>query len=376
MNFISYSYAILFTFVFTSRLTFGRYKTEASFVILLILVSGLFYAWHVPSFLLILMTSALVDYFSGLYLGRDPKLIKTADGKLVESTRARKLVLAGSVCSNLGLLFYFKYTNFALDGVRHLLQSLGVSAEIPHLNLLLPMGISFYTFASLSYTIDVYRREIKPVNEFWKFFLFICFFPHLVAGPIVRASMFLPQMQRKRKLRLCVFNEGMFLIIRGLFLKVVCANHLAVWVGVYWNQGYTPGGNSGLLCLVTLMFACQIFCDFEGYSSIAQGTAYLLGYQLPLNFNNPYISCSFKNFWERWHITLSQWLRDYLYIPLGGNRGARWRTYVNLLVVMILGGLWHGANWTFVCWGTLHGVALAFEKWLGFDRSEEHTSEL
>jgi alginate O-acetyltransferase complex protein AlgI len=368
MNFISYSFVILFAVVFASRLTIGRLKTESPFVILLILVSALFYAWHVPSFLLILLSSAVIDYVAGLYLGREPKRILNGDGTLVEVLRYRRLVLLLSLATNLGLLFYFKYSAFALAGLQSLLDHLGVRTRVPAVDLILPMGISFYTFASLSYTIDVYRREIKPVRGFWKFFLFICFFPHLVAGPIVRASMFLPQMDRKRRLRLRVLNQGMFLILRGLFLKMVCANNLAMWVDRYWDQGYAPGADTGLLCLVTLLFAGQIFCDFEGYSSIAQGTAYLLGYRLPSNFNNPYLATSFKNFWERWHITLSQWLRDYLYIPLGGSRCSRPRTYVNLLLVMVLGGLWHGANLTFLAWGTLHGVALAGERFLGLDR--------
>jgi alginate O-acetyltransferase complex protein AlgI len=354
MNFVSYSYLILFAVVLASRLTFGRRKIEPAFVALLTAVSALFYAWHVPSFLFILLTSAVVDYGVGRYLGGDGQY--------------RRAVLLLSLAANLGLLVYFKYADFALEGLRSLAVGLGLHTTVPHLDLILPMGISFYTFASLSYTIDVYRGEIAPVRGFEKFFLFICFFPHLVAGPIVRASMFLPQMDRIRRPRLNVFNEGGFLIVRGLFLKVVCANHLAALVNRYWDQGYAPGGDSGVAVFAAMLFACQIFCDFEGYSSIARGTAYLLGYRLPLNFNNPYLAGSFKNFWERWHITLSQWLRDYLYIPLGGNRVSRPRTYLNLLLVMILGGLWHGASLTFVAWGALHGLALAAEKLLGLDR--------
>jgi alginate O-acetyltransferase complex protein AlgI len=357
MNFVSYSYLILFAVVLASRLTFGRRKLEPAFVTLLTAVSALFYAWHVPSFLFILLTSAVVDYGVGRYLGGDG--------------RYRRAVLLLSLAANLGLLFYFKYADFALDGLRSLAVGLGLHTTVPHLDLILPMGISFYTFASLSYTIDVYRGEIAPVRGFEKFFLFICFFPHLVAGPIVRASMFLPQMDRIRRPRLRVFNEAGFLIIRGLFLKVVCANNIAPIVNRYWDQGSEPGGDSGVAILAALLFACQIFCDFEGYSSIARGTAYLLGYRLPVNFNNPYIAGSFKNFWERWHITLSQWLRDYLYIPLGGNRVSKWRTYLNLLIVMVLGGLWHGASLTFVAWGALHGLALAGEKLLGLDRRRE-----
>lgn len=376
MDFISFSFASLFVYVFANRLTIGRRKTELAYVCLLILVSALFYAWHIPSFLLILLSSAVIDYWAGLYLGRGAQAEASVESA-VPSEWNRKLILVISLAVNLGLLFYFKYSDFALDQVRtalahpkigRVLRKILPGGEIPHLNIILPMGISFYTFASLSYTIDVYRREIQPVRSFWRFFLFICFFPHLVAGPIVRASMFLPQMEHKRKLRLRVFNEGSYLIIRGLFLKMVCADNLGYIVNRHWATGYSPGTNSGLLVIIAIMFSIQIFCDFEGYTSIARGVAYLLGFRLPENFNNPYIAYSFKNFWERWHITLSQWLRDYLYIPLGGNRGSKWRTYTNLLLVMVLGGLWHGANMKFIIWGAMHGLVLAVEKLLGFDR--------
>ncbi|MGE5608817.1 MAG: MBOAT family O-acyltransferase, partial [Bacillota bacterium] len=212
---------------------------------------------------------------------------------------------------------------------------------------------------------------IKPVARFRDFYYFVTFFPHLVAGPIIRAEQFLYQMPRTRRPRLRVFNAGVFLIIRGLFLKMVCADNIALVVNGYWNSGYRPGANSLSLLVLAVLFAVQIFCDFEGYSSIARGLAYLMGFRFPVNFNCPYLATSFRNFWERWHITLSQWLRDYLYIPLGGNRVSKWRTYVNLMTVMLLGGLWHGAAMTFVAWGALHGLALAIERLLGFHKLEK-----
>jgi alginate O-acetyltransferase complex protein AlgI len=367
MNFISFAYAVLFCTVFLCRLCFGRRKTERPFVFILLMASALLYAWHIPDFLFILMTSAAVDYFAGLYLGRGQD--SDEEGH-TPPPAARKLVLVASLGTNLGLLFYFKYTDFVIVSSKSLLDAVGIPTGLHPFGTILPMGISFYTFASLSYTIDVYRRQIRPVRRFWQFFLFVSFFPHLVAGPIVRASAFLPQMDRRRLPRLAFFNEGCFLIIRGLFLKMVVADNLAQFVNLHWAKGYGYAADSGLLMVLALLFAGQIFCDFEGYTSIARGSALLLGYRLPENFNNPYLAASFKNFWERWHITLSQWLRDYLYIPLGGNRGSRFRLYFNMMIVMVLGGLWHGASLTFIAWGALHGVALVVERVLGLHRSD------
>jgi alginate O-acetyltransferase complex protein AlgI len=249
--------------------------------------------------------------------------------------------------------------------VMRLAASLGYELSVPAVSVMLPMGISFYTFQSMSYTIDVYRGLLAPLHSFKTFFLYIIFFPQLVAGPIVRAVDFLPQMPRPRRLRLRVFYEGMWLIIVGFFFKMVCADNLAVYVDEYWHLGYREQSNAAFTVWMALMFSGQIFADFAGYSSIARGLSYLLGYRLPVNFNAPYVASSLKNFWERWHITLSSWLRDYLYVPLGGNRRGRVRTYVNLLLVMVLGGLWHGAAYTYIVWGALHGVALAVERMLG-----------
>lgn len=358
MNFVSYSFAALFAVVFLCRLTLGRRKIERSYVGVLLASSLLFYAWHVPSYLSILVASALVDYAAGRALGRRP----------LDDVRARRWILAASLCTNLGLLGFFKYANFGLSIAGDLADVAGFEPAMPTLDLVLPMGISFYTFQSMSYTIDVYRGKLTPLASFPAFLFYISFFPQLVAGPIVRAAEFLPQLPRVRRLHLRVINEALFLIAGGYFLKMVCADNIATYVNAHWETGYVPGADSGALLWLAAMFGGQIFCDFAGYSNIARGLGLLLGYRLPINFDAPYIAGSFKNFWERWHITLSRWLRDYLYVPLGGNRISPQRTYVNLMAVMVLGGLWHGAAWTFIVWGALHGGALAVERALGLHR--------
>jgi alginate O-acetyltransferase complex protein AlgI len=279
----------------------------------------------------------------------------------------RRAFLTASIAANLGLLAFFKYTNLAMDWSEWLLGHAGLPQALPRLGLVLPMGISFYTFGSMSYTLDVYRQRLRPVSRFRDLYFFVTFFPHLVAGPIIRAGQFFYQVPRPRRPRLQVWNEGAHLIVRGLFLKMVCADNIASVLADNWPAGYRAGAGSTDLVLMTLLFGGQIYCDFEGYSSIARGLAYLLGWRFPLNFREPYIASTFSGFWERWHITLSRWLRDYLYIPLGGNRVSRPRTYLNLLTVMLLGGLWHGAAMTFVVWGAIHGVALAVERLLGFN---------
>jgi alginate O-acetyltransferase complex protein AlgI len=358
VSFVSWAFVALFLIVLGARLTIGRRKTEPAFMAVLLVASIVFYAWHIPRYILILLWSATVDYVAARWLGRIP----------MEQKGKRRAVLVVSLLTNLGLLGFYKYGAFTLKAAEELGVLLGVDVRTPDLNLLLPMGISFYTFQSLSYTIDVYRGVVAPVRGFGKFFLFISFFPQLVAGPIVRASEFLPQMPRPRRLRLVVFYEGVWLIVCGFFLKMVCADNLAAYVNAHWARGYAEATDASMALWLALMFSGQILADFAGYSSIARGLAYLLGYRIPINFNAPYIATSLKNFWERWHITLSRWLRDYLYVPLGGNRGSRLRTYVNLMLVMLLGGLWHGAYYTFIAWGALHGLALAIERAFGLHR--------
>ncbi len=358
MSFISYTFVALFLVVYAGRLLIGRRKTETPYVALLLLASCAFYAWHVPAYLLVMLTSTVIDYFAALWMVRLP-----------ERSARRRLLLAASLVANLGMLGFFKYAGFATESIGRVLGLLGLGLPVGTLDVVLPIGISFYTFQSMSYTIDVYRGQLRPTRDFTRFLLYVCFFPQLVAGPIVRARDFLYQFARRRQLSLQTFNAGLYLIVRGYFLKVVCANNIAVCVDRYWDAGWQGALNSPALLLLAILFSFQIFCDFEGYSSIARGLANLLGFRLPLNFNNPYLATSFKNFWQRWHITLSQWLRDYLYLPLGGNRGGRWRTLTNLMIVMLLGGLWHGAAFHFVAWGGIHGAALVVERLLGLERA-------
>jgi D-alanyl-lipoteichoic acid acyltransferase DltB (MBOAT superfamily) len=327
--------------------------------------SLVFYAWFKVSFLAILLFACGIDYFAaqGIFKSKSPT--------------ARRLLLTLSMSINLGFLGLFKYHNFFVENWNSLLSNVGVrSGMMPFWQLALPIGISFYTFESMSYTIDVYRGKIPVVRNFWKFLLFISFFPHLIAGPIVRARDFLHQIDRKRSWNLQVFSAGLYLLVRGFFLKMVVADNLGAIVDKLWTEISTKGTSASLTLLVVILFSFQILCDFEGYSTIARGAAYILGFHLPINFNKPYLARSFKNFWERWHITLSQWLRDYLYIPLGGNKGSSWKTYRNLLTVMLLGGLWHGASFTFLVWGGIHGSALAIERFFGLNRIEKSSSIL
>ena len=353
MSFVSSAFVVLFVVVLAARLTIGRRKVESAYLAVLLVASIVFYAWHVPVYIFIILVSAAVDYYAALAIARTQGSVR------------RRLILTVSLAANLGLLGFFKYANFLSDAVIQLAAVAGLELAPPDVSVILPMGISFYTFQSMSYTIDVYRRRLQPLRGFQPFFLYIIFFPQLVAGPIVRAVDFIPQITRPRRLNRRAFYEGAWLILLGFFLKIVCADNLAVYVDEHWHRGMRETADASFSLWLALLFSGQIFADFAGYSSIARGLGYLLGFRLPVNFNAPYIAGSLKNFWERWHITLSTWLRDYLYVPLGGSRISRGRTYVNLMLVMVLGGLWHGAAYTFLAWGAIHGVALAVERALG-----------
>lgn len=271
----------------------------------------------------------------------------------------RKFYLILSLVINLGMLGYFKYTNFFIDNYNSLFDG-----NMKFEDIILPVGISFYTFQTLSYTIDVYRRELEPTKSFMDFLFFVSFFPQLVAGPIVRASDFIPQIYEKLKLTKEDFNRALFLIIGGLIKKAVISDYISSnFVDRVFDapNSYTAFEN----LMASYGYAIQIYCDFSGYSDIAIGLALLMGFWLPDNFRTPYQSASITEFWRRWHISLSSWLRDYLYISLGGNRKGKIRTYFNLFMTMLLGGLWHGASWKFVVWGVLHGLALVVEKFFG-----------
>jgi alginate O-acetyltransferase complex protein AlgI len=313
-------------------------------------MSLIFYAWWNPIYILLLVGPTALDYVAGQKIFDSPVL------------KTKRLWLAAALTSNLGILAFFKYGGFILDNAVWTARLLGFSAHSPQLNWVIPLGISFYTFQVMSYTLDIYRGKLAPARSFVNFLQFICFFPHLVAGPIVRARELLPQFDRRRRLSPAAIQGGIYFIIWGLFMKMVVADGVAFQVDSVFSVGDVHRFNWVKIWLTVILFSGQIFADFAGYSSIAIGLAMLMGVKFPRNFNYPYISSSFSEFWSRWHITLSHWLRDYLYVPLGGNRLGTSRTYLNLMVTMILGGLWHGASCTFVAWGAMQGAALSAER--------------
>jgi len=317
----------------------------------LLIASYLFYsAWN-PPFVILLWVSTVVDWYA-------------AQG-LVKARRqaARHAWMLLSVIANLGMLGYFKYGQFLLDSFSALLSSFGVVYQPAHYDIVLPVGISFYTFATMSYTLDVYLRRAAPAQNLLDYALFVTFFPHLVAGPIMRPTELVPQFAEPRRASAQQLRFGLALMTIGLFNKVVLADtFLATAAERVYDGARLPGALDSWAA--TLAFSGQIFCDFAGYSTTAIGAALCLGFAMPDNFRFPYAAVGFSDFWRRWHITLSSWLRDYLYIPLGGNRHGVRRTYAALMTTMLLGGLWHGANWTFVAWGGLHGLYLSVERLL------------
>jgi D-alanyl-lipoteichoic acid acyltransferase DltB (MBOAT superfamily) len=312
----------------------------------IVVASYVFYGWWDWHFVFLLAASTVVNHVLAVLIHR------------AQSTPSRKLLLALAVSFDLGLLAYFKYAGFFVTQFDNAFGSSFIA------NVTLPVGISFYTFMAISYVVDTYRGELVPAS-FSRFAVFQAFFPHLVAGPIVRASELLPQLESPRNPRRVNVARAYVLIVVGLFLKVVIANHLSTHI--VDDVFAAPNRHSSLEVLVAIYgYAVQIFADFCGYTNIAIGIALLLGYEFPQNFDGPYTAVSLQDFWRRWHMTLSRWLRDYLYIPLGGNRKGRLFTYRNLLLTMLLGGLWHGAAWTFVAWGGIHGLGLAIERVLGW----------
>ncbi len=312
----------------------------------MLLASYVFYGWWDWRFVFLLAGSTIVNHGFAVAIFR------------VRRRRYRKMLLAGALAFDLGLLAWFKYANFFLTSADNAVGTSWIA------NVVLPIGISFFTFMAISYIVDTYRGELVPPS-LARFAVFQAFFPHLVAGPIVRASELLPQLETPRDPRRVDVPRAFFLIVSGLFLKVVIANELAV--GIVDAVFSAPRAHSSLEVLVGVYgYAIQIFADFCGYTNIAIGLALLLGFHFPQNFDAPYTAVSLQDFWRRWHMTLSRWLRDYVYIPLGGNRKGRLLTYRNLLLTMLLGGFWHGASWTFVVWGSIHGAGLAAERALGW----------
>ncbi len=317
----------------------------------LLLASYLFYAAWNPPFVILLWISTVVDWYAA------QKLVHA------QKQNVRRAWMLLSVVANLGMLGYFKYGGFLLDNFSAFMAALGVAYTPAKASIVLPVGISFYTFATMSYTLDVYLRRAKPASHFLDYALFVTFFPHLVAGPIMRPTELVPQFAQPHRASADQLRFGLALMTLGLFQKVVLADTFLAKAAemVYDGQG-APGALDAWMG--TLAFSGQIFCDFAGYSTTAIGAALCLGFAMPDNFRFPYAAVGFSDFWRRWHITLSAWLRDYLYIPLGGNRHGQARTYLALMATMLLGGLWHGASWTFVVWGGLHGTYLAGERLL------------
>lgn len=313
--------------------------------------SYFFYGWWDWRFLGLIVLSTLIDYSVGLWLDQ------------TEDQAKRRQLLTVSVIANLGVLGFFKYFNFFAESLEVFLQQIGVTADYNTLHIILPVGISFYTFQSMSYTIDVYHKKLKSEPDFIRFATFISFFPQLVAGPIVRARDFLPQFRTDRTFDWDRFFSGSGQVLWGFFKKVAVADSLAPFVDQCFAS---PGSFSSLHLIIGVVFySFQIYCDFSGYSDIAIGLGRIMGFDFPVNFRTPYFSKNFSEFWTRWHISLSSWLRDYLYIPLGGNRQGKWQTFRNLMITMLLGGLWHGASWVFVFWGFLHGLYLVIQRLAG-----------
>lgn len=341
-----------YTFCIFLSLVLGLYYWLPSWLsrkYLLLISSYVFYAAWNPAFVSLLWLSTLGDWYCSKGIDTSSQIFQ------------RRLWLASSLILNLGLLIIFKYGNFLLENFSRMLQIFDISYTPPTADLILPIGISFYTFQTLSYTLDIYAGRAKPWPSFLDYALYVTFFPQLVAGPIVRSSEFLEQCQQPKPFTGANLGWGMSLLTVGLFEKVVVADALLAPIAetLYSSPGIPTMSSAWV---GTLAFAGQIFCDFAGYSTCAIGTALCLGFKLPRNFHVPYAAIGLSDFWRRWHISLSTWLKDYVYIPLGGNRQGRGRTLTNLMITMLLGGLWHGAAWTFVLWGGLHGLYLVSER--------------
>jgi D-alanyl-lipoteichoic acid acyltransferase DltB (MBOAT superfamily) len=349
MFFNSLDFAIFFPIVFILYWALSQNLKQRNAFILI--VSYIFYGWWNWKFLSLIIISSFVDYFVGKRLGKE------------ENQKKRKSLLILSLFVNLGFLIYFKYFNFFIESFVDAFSLFGKELEITTLEIILPVGISFYTFQTLSYTVDIYKKKFQPTNDIIAFFAFVAFFPQLVAGPIERASHLLPQFFEKYKFNYQQVKSGLLLMLWGLFKKMVIADRVALLV----NETYNNVGNYyGVEFVVgTIFFAFQIYCDFSGYSDIAIGASRTMGFDLMKNFDSPYFSKSITEFWRRWHISLSTWFRDYVYIPLGGSRNGKYRTYLNLFLVFLVSGIWHGAAMTFVIWGAVHGIIIVLEKATG-----------
>ena len=345
MNFVQFEFPIFFGLIF---ILFWTLKRRAWQNMLLVVCSAVFYGWVHPWFLLLLYGSAILDFNMG------KRMVEDADNK--------KRYLWISMLGNVGMLGYFKYCNFFIDNFNAIFATLGLGASLQNLSIFLPVGISFYTFQTMSYTIDIYKGELKPRNNFIDYLAFISFFPQLVAGPVERAATLLPQMETDKVFKWDQFCSGMQLALWGAFKKVWIADTVAMYVDRIF---LLEAPSSAMIWAATLGFTVQILADFSGYTDIARGTARMLGFELMLNFDHPYLARNPSEFWRRWHISFSTWIRDYLYIPLGGSRGGEGTRLKASYGAMLISGLWHGASWTFVLWGAYHATLLAGYKYIG-----------
>ncbi len=353
MLFHTQYFLLFFAVVFILYWVSPTYKIKHA--ILLIASLTFYMLWNVPLVSLLLISS-IIDFYSGKYVWK--------------TRRKRWLYL--SLFTNLGILGFFKYANFGAQSVINISRTFGW--EPPHLalNIILPLGISFYTFQSMSYTIDMYQRKYEPYQSLLDFALFVTFFPQLIAGPIVRADHFMRQLKREMPLRWALINQGIILFVIGAFKKIVLADQAAIFVNAVFGR---PSEYTCFMAVVGVAaFSFQIYFDFSAYTDMARGLGYMLGYQLPENFLYPYRALGIRDFWRKWHLSLSSWLKDYLYVPLGGSRRGVWRTKVNLMATMLLGGLWHGAGWNFVIWGGIHGFWLSIEDLIFKKRSLKQKS--
>lgn len=346
MIFNTSAFLVFFVLVFTMYWVLNNHTNLRIRNLFVILASYVFYGWWDYRFLGLIVISSAVDYVVGLQLGN------------VASNRLRKVYLAISVGVNIGMLGFFKYYNFFVDSLSWSLRSLHLDPNLDTLHIILPAGISFYTFQTLSYSIDIYRKKLHPTKDILSFFAFVSFFPQLVAGPIERASHLLGQFREVKQFNYSVSVSGLRLVLWGFFKKIVIADHF----GVLADQLLDNSSEGYSVIFGVLFFGIQIYADFSAYSDIAIGLSRLMGFDLMSNFKTPYFASSFTEFWHRWHISLSTWFRDYVFIPLGGSRQGKFRTIINLMVTFLLSGLWHGASVVFIIWGALHGLVLIFEK--------------
>lgn len=345
MSFVSMQFAGFFA---VALLVYWALPWHRGRMLWLLAASAFFYMSWNPWLITLIVLSASIDYISALALER------------TTSPRGRRALLVVSIVLNLGLLTYFKYVNFFLDNLNALGNWVGFTGERRVLEVVLPLGISFYTFETISYIVDVYRGRVRAERNPLHYALFILFFPHLIAGPIVRPGDFLPQIRRRKRLQWSRMEVALRLFLVGFFKKAVLGDHLASVADPVFAA---PASYDSLACLIAAVaYTGQIYCDFSGYSDMAIGLAHAFGFKLHRNFDSPYLSADVSEFWKRWHISLSSWLRDYLYIPMGGSRGSPAATHRNLLATMLIGGLWHGASWTFIAWGALHGTALVLHR--------------